>query len=349
MTPSAPRIGTCVYCSREIRQTGPGRTRIYCNTACSSAAKRRSSNSERTNETRKVAEDIRWHAEQLLAAAQDDAPLQEHRLHCDAIRTALEAHEAAAVAAARNRGQTWAEIGAVVGLTTDAARHRWNATRHQGAMARHQQRTGQWAAQHGTATAPSEETPPQPVYPGLPPGIYVRETEDGDAGLHGPSLNQLSLALSHLQRASGRSLRDLADAIDCSASYLCRVLSGERKPSWRVVERLASACGGHPEDLQVLWREASGLEPLPQWREDSAVRAFHASIRGLHLAASRAPAEDICAGAKELDPNEVASLIHGEDILDWPTVSRVIRQLRGQPGRILPVWKAAMTKNEQDA
>ncbi|MZE45843.1 helix-turn-helix domain-containing protein [Streptomyces coelicoflavus] len=49
----------------------------------------------------------------------------------------------------------------------------------------------------------------------------------------------LATVLSSLQRASGLSLRALANRSDLSASFLSRLMTGERFPSWKNVAAIA--------------------------------------------------------------------------------------------------------------
>ncbi|MEU1853718.1 helix-turn-helix transcriptional regulator [Streptomyces sp. NPDC019990] len=67
----------------------------------------------------------------------------------------------------------------------------------------------------------------------------------------------LASVLSSLQRASGLSLRTLANRTGLSASYLCRLMSGERFPAWKNVAVLARACGADPGVLRRAWKASS--------------------------------------------------------------------------------------------
>ncbi|MGW7003688.1 helix-turn-helix domain-containing protein [Streptomyces sp. NPDC054933] len=298
---------------------------------------------DRNAQACQVAEDLRWHADQLWEAAHQEAPLKTQLEHCEAIRTALEAYEAVAVAAARQHGDTWADVAEVAGLTPDSARRRWNSAHRQGALFRHTRRTAQDKqddqgsdSEGHRRSVPADKPEPRAVAR----GIYVEARRKTQHRERRP--NRLASALSHLQRGSRQTVRALAEAIDVSPSYVSRVLSGERVPSWHVAQALALACGSNPDPLRSLWSEASGFEPLPEWGEDAAMRAFHAAIRGLHLADCSPPAAEICSSAPGLlNREEVEALLAGVDIPDWPTVARVILRLKGRPSQMHPVWKAA--------
>ncbi|MFH9424577.1 helix-turn-helix domain-containing protein [Streptomyces sp. NPDC017529] len=65
---------------------------------------------------------------------------------------------------------------------------------------------------------------------------------------------QLAPVLSKLQRAFRPSLRSLGDVTRLSPSYLSRIMSGERFPSWDATARLARACGRPSGPSQNLGR-----------------------------------------------------------------------------------------------
>ncbi|WP_425541303.1 helix-turn-helix domain-containing protein [Streptomyces rimosus] len=52
------------------------------------------------------------------------------------------------------------------------------------------------------------------------------------------------------------SLRSLGEATRLSSSYLSRIMSGERFPSWDATARLARACGADPAVLCKIWEDA---------------------------------------------------------------------------------------------
>ncbi|WP_443057548.1 helix-turn-helix domain-containing protein [Streptomyces sp. IBSBF 2806] len=102
-----------------------------------------------------------------------------------------------------------------------------------------------------------------------------------DRSTHGPAA-VLTRALSQLQHLSGKSRRELAHDTHVSASYVSRVLTGERCPSWKIARRLTLACGGDPAENQPLWAAARGQIPTHR-------QSLPAALRGLHLAARPTP------------------------------------------------------------
>ncbi|MFC8870173.1 helix-turn-helix domain-containing protein [Streptomyces sp. NPDC057148] len=95
----------------------------------------------------------------------------------------------------------------------------------------------------------------------------------------------LATVLSSLQRASGLSLRALAARSNLSASFLSRLMIGERFPSWKNVAAIARACGADPDVLRQVWEASTA-------RRDSPPRpaSLAAALRFLHQrAGSPAP------------------------------------------------------------
>ncbi|MFD7177481.1 helix-turn-helix domain-containing protein [Streptomyces sp. NPDC059929] len=94
--------------------------------------------------------------------------------------------------------------------------------------------TAPTARSRGSPSAPTALSPPAPV----------------------PWANELAPLLSNLQRTSGRSIRALSRETRLSPSYLSRIYSGERHPSWPTTVRPARACGADPTQLRQAWAEA---------------------------------------------------------------------------------------------
>ncbi|MGW1008107.1 helix-turn-helix domain-containing protein [Streptomyces sp. NPDC002520] len=153
----------------------------------------------------------------------------------------------------------------------------------------------------------------------------------------------LATVLSSLQRASGLSLRALATRTGLSASYLSRLMSGERFPTWKYVAALARACGADPEVLRRVW-EASNAR-----RDSQAAPASLASaLRFLHQRAGSPTAWAIAVtSGNTLDQDHIAALLKGSITGEWEDVERLVQLLDGEPSYFLPLWKAeAATQHE---
>lgn len=148
----------------------------------------------------------------------------------------------------------------------------------------------------------------------------------------------LSRALSQLQRESRLTYTVLGEAAGVSRSYVSRILSGERAPSWKVTQKLAEACGADPDDLRPLWEAARGYRVASPGN-------FHAALRGMQLAAGNLRPEELSARTGHtLTKDQVAGLLHGTRTADWPTVSTLVTALRGQPDTIRPLWQATQPR-----
>ncbi|MCE4943695.1 helix-turn-helix domain-containing protein [Streptomyces albulus] len=188
----------------------------------------------------------------------------------------------------------------------------------------------------------------------VPPRRAYPEGEGGDGGARaggdaegggaagpdgGPpgqdSRTALASALSHLQRASDKTLRALAVEARVSASYVSRILSGERSPAWKVTRRMVHACGGDPETVRPLWDAAHG-------RRLARAGSLHAALRGLYLSAACPDPAEICrSSGHALTECEVNGLLHGSLVPDWETVGAVVGVLHGRPDDIRPLWDHA--------
>ncbi|MFE6686854.1 helix-turn-helix domain-containing protein [Streptomyces sp. NPDC057743] len=145
----------------------------------------------------------------------------------------------------------------------------------------------------------------------------------------------LASALSHLQRAGDKTLRALADEARVSPSYVSRILSGERSPSWKVTRRMALACGGDPEAMRPLWDAAHGRHP-------ARAGSLHAALRGLYLSAACPDPVQICTSSGNvLTEGEFTGLLSGSLVPDWETVGTVVGALHGRPDDIRPLWDHA--------
>jgi len=70
-------------------------------------------------------------------------------------------------------------------------------------------------------------------------------------------IQRLAHELRELRRAAGGpAYRAMAKRAGCAASTLSQAASGERLPSWPVVQGYARACGADPAPLEPLWKTA---------------------------------------------------------------------------------------------
>ncbi|WP_185921955.1 helix-turn-helix domain-containing protein [Streptomyces sp. WAC06614] len=245
--------------------------------------------------------------------------------------------KAVAVRQAAEYGATWSDIGHVLAMSPSHARAKFSDDNVAKVL--------QWRAGRGSAPGPRPPRvrPPRPASP-----VAGRQEEHGPSSpaLPGHPGYQLTTALSHLQRSSGRTQRWLADEVGVSPSLLSRILLGRRTPKWNVVKAIAESCGADPADLRPLWEKALGIVPVElPGPEDflQAAAALKASLRGMWLAAGTPLPQALCFHHPLLTPGRVRrALVTGRpetDLADWPFVAALATALRGQPEDLHPLWK----------
>ncbi|WP_329392107.1 helix-turn-helix domain-containing protein [Streptomyces sp. NBC_01716] len=192
------------------------------------------------------------------------------------------------------------------------------------------------ARERATASAPPVVPPPRSRHPERAPRRPLRPaggTGSADGGPPGRPGVILASALSQLQRTSKKNHKELASEACVDPSYISRILSGERVPSWGVTRRFVVSCGGDPLEVRPLWDTARGYHVvLPT--------ALHAALRGLHLAAAQPPI-DLLRARTHLSAADITAALQGDRLPDWPTTTRLVTALQGQPEAIRPLWDAA--------
>ncbi|MFF8676051.1 helix-turn-helix domain-containing protein [Streptomyces sp. NPDC015242] len=236
--------------------------------------------------------------------------------------------------APKQRGASWERIGAVLGIGEDTARKKWSLPTRR-------------------TSRPVPAAPPSPRPASRPGAVPPRDPDSaGDgrsptapppstaAAYFSPLAGQdLATVLSSLQRASGLSLRTLASRTGLSASYLSRLMNGERLPAWKKLAVLARACGADPEVLRRVWKASSA-------RRESQPRptSLASALRFLHQrAGSPTPWAIAVTSGNELDQDHIAALLNGTATGDWEDVHRLIQLLDGEPAYFLPLWEAEAT------
>ncbi|MCG8971331.1 helix-turn-helix transcriptional regulator [Streptomyces sp. CL12-4] len=152
---------------------------------------------------------------------------------------------------------------------------------------------------------------------------------------------KLASALSHLHRSSDLTIRDVGEQTSLSPSYVSRILSGERTPTWPVVCALTALFGGDPAELSVLFESAHGKVPPAQYAITDAVARLHAALRGLHLAAGR-PQFGVVRRASHgaLSVQEIHDILDGVLVPGWEQTSALVTALGGWPADVRPLWQA---------
>ncbi|MGW1767304.1 helix-turn-helix domain-containing protein [Streptomyces sp. NPDC002073] len=159
-----------------------------------------------------------------------------------------------------------------------------------------------------------------------------------------------------LVRTSRQASKDVAEKIDISPSYLSRLLSGERFPTWELTRRFARACGADPEVLRTVWeterlsdRDRTGPSPTVDEGPPLAELArLHQAIHTLHLRASRPTPKDIAPASNwALSTTEAAAVLEPGHLPPWPVVKIFAGLLGGKVDYFKDLWDAADAEQEK--
>ncbi|WP_344098246.1 helix-turn-helix transcriptional regulator, partial [Streptomyces stramineus] len=292
-------------------------------------------------------EELRQLLRTLTTADSDDLLRRAAR-----VRTQLDGLTAGLVGRGRCRRMTWSRVGHILGISEDTARHRYTDSyilRRLGELTR--LRTAPtslsaiYAERHAVRRKPAPRRGGPPVNAPRPK-LPTRPR---------PAYNRLAPVLSMLARASKLSLKDLSRRTRCSASYLSRVLSGERTPTWELTERFAHACGADPGILRTVWeteRLRGGTTGPPVELDEGGgddgdpVRAaarLLTALRTLHVRAGQPTAYDIAtAGKWQLSLEQITPILEGTQLPDWPDLASLLHVLGGDIGYFESLWEAAV-------
>lgn len=327
MTEATGEFGSCRECGGRFPQKGGrGRRKDYCSVACRGRAQRQRDGQRRRPPQsalpvgRLIAEELYSLASDLLEAEYGEAGLGEMLGRARALAKETDYYVSAAVRDARQSGVSWEEVAKSASLSTATARARWGEMQ---VMRRLQRRAVERAAVRQAPVAVPD----------------VRPREGREAV--GRASRQLAAALSKLHQESGLMIREVAASTELSPSYVSRILSLERTPSWPAVCQLVETFGGDPVELRVLWEMAQGVPPAPQDFLDAATR-LSGVLRGLYLAAGCPGVKAVCEQSNgALDEAVVEELLEGTAVHTWEDTGRFVAAVGGHPADIRPQWEAA--------
>lgn len=352
MTPKGHDRLECLApgCRNVIEQTRSGRRRKYCSDSCGVRYRKfRSAHPEAIDNDAyaiAVAEQYAQHAQQLSQMIRDGQPVAALQLIVTCEQDWKDV-KAATVQQARDRKIKSADIATALHISPDTLSRQMTAEH---ISSRREHRTTPplsppppptpGSAATGTSGAYQRYPRPAPAPPPRPAGGFP-DTDNGPPA-DGPAATFVR-ALSHLQRTSEKTLRTLGREAGVDPSYVSRVLSGERLPSWKVARKLATACGGDPEDLRPLWDAARGYRVVQP-------ASLHAALRGLHLSAARPDATLIRERTDNtLSVEDITGMLNGTRVPDWDEVDHLVGALHGQADTIRPLWTAARTTSPHAA
>nr|WP_037831804.1 helix-turn-helix transcriptional regulator [Streptomyces sp. NRRL S-325] len=324
----------CRYCGQGMEQrAGRGRKRIYCTIECRQRAQKerdgRGAAGAATAHAgrplaRVIAEELLTLASDLLDAEYQGQGVAELLSRAAAVTKEAEYYMGAAARDARRKGSSWEEIARAACVSESTARTRW----------------GESEVMRRIALRSVERQRARQAQPS--PASAVREAEAGPASAS-RAARQLAQALAHLHQASGLSIQEVADSTDLSRSYVSRILSVQRTPSWPVVCQLVEVFGEDPMALRAMWESANGMAAPPQDLLESNARLY-AALQGLHLAAGRPDTKRICElSSGEIDIETAERILDGGRIPTWEKTGRFVTAVGGCPADIRPLWEAVYT------
>ncbi|MEV0254755.1 helix-turn-helix transcriptional regulator [Streptomyces sp. NPDC050732] len=342
MTPKdqAPRCAN-PGCTKPVPQTAkprPGRPSRYCSDACGRAYRKLSGlqgESDHDAYAEQVVGECVHHLQSVKDLITEGRPLEALE-QIALFEREVQDLTAAVVQQARGHKKKSADIARALNVGTDNVSRHWSAE----AAGRRRQLRAQRRQPPPAAAAPVRAVPRQrPPHRTAAPGPGEQTTETTDEGIPARDLDHpgqvLARALSQLQRTSTLTLRALGRKAGVSGSYISRVLTGDRLPSWRITRVIATACGADPADLLPLWNEARGLRPAEPVN-------LSAALRGLLLADAN---PDVAQLSSRLDhtlsTHEISTILEGAHVPEWETMGRLVSALHGRPETIRPLWAAA--------
>lgn len=295
--------------------------------------------------TAELAKDIQDGARELarlLPSLNGDDPLRRvAQLH-----EQIEGLTAAIVGRARYRRVTWSTISTILRISEDTARHRYTERFILRRLARFN-RTGMpltsltrlftSAAPHGSGSR--DRGGSTPLGESGETGTDRGEGPDQSAPTEpsGAAFNRLSPILSMLVRTAQLSNKEVSRRIGCSASYLSRILSGERLPTWELTHKFAQACGADPDVLRTVWESEKlsdkDRDPAPADPDAPALPAadrLRAAVHTLHLRAGRPAPSDVAVASRWLlSTSAVASILEGTLLPHPDVLATFVRVLGG--------------------
>ncbi|GAA1239829.1 hypothetical protein GCM10009665_33300 [Kitasatospora nipponensis] len=332
--PATGRHLECEQCLKPFtRAAKRGRLPRFCSARCRAAAHRAAPQAPQPEQAmlydrvvRQLTETLADHAKRLRNIAKSTDPRISDYAELEAVGALsreLEDTVMAIVLQARGRDIRWADIAKVLGVSTETARSRWAEER--GARLVHRR---------------SERRRPSPS-PSLVHNTGRRRRASDDTQ---PPEARLASALSHVQRASGKTMRGLATEARVSPSYVSRMLAGTRTPGWDIVSRFAMACGVDHQPLRVLWEEAHGhraSRPFFAGRPQAEAQAradLTAALQGLYLAAHQPDPAALARTCASLTADQVAAILDGTHF-SWPDIATLVTTLNGRPDTIKSLWE----------
>jgi transcriptional regulator with XRE-family HTH domain len=260
----------------------------------------------------------------------------------------LDGLTAGIVGRARYRRVTWATISSILRVSEDTARHRYTERYILRRLARFNRSEAALTSLPGlfsstvTHSAASPDAPASGGDTADDPCDSGTDRGDGSDQLApveptGAAYNRLSPILSMLIRTAQLTNKQVSSRIGCSPSYLSRILSGERVPTWDLTRKFAQACGADPVVLRTVWETEKLSEksrepaaPDPDAPPLPAAEQLRAAVRTLHLRAGRPAPSDIAVASRWLlSASAVASILESTILPHRDVLKTFVRVLGG--------------------
>ncbi|MGC5341965.1 helix-turn-helix domain-containing protein [Streptomyces sp. DT24] len=337
----------CGFCGTELPDvTGPGRRRSYCGDSCRRQAQRRREREkagavgeDRRSLGQELAAEVHRLAGFLLEAAYAGDELGELVQRARAVESEVGCFLAAVVTEGRARGAKWEEVAKATNLTSETARTKWSSDRVRRLLDHR-------ALVHRATPLPT----PRAVaslhgdgYGAVRAAASAERAEQTEQAVREPVTagRRLAAALSQIHRESSVSIRQLADHTMLSPSFISRVLSGERLPSWDLVCHLSDVLGQDPRELRLLCEVAHGITQPPRQTVTEHIASLKAALRGLHLAAARPTPQQVQRRSKGKVPAEVVTqVLQGDLVPEWEILGALVTALGGWAADFKPLWEA---------
>ncbi|MEU9352391.1 helix-turn-helix transcriptional regulator [Streptomyces griseoloalbus] len=295
----------------------------------------------------------------LLPALDGEEPLRRIiQLH-----EQLDVLTAAAVGRARYRRVTWATVSSILRISEDTARHRYTDRYILRRLARFNHSEKAPASLAGLFATPAGGAREASVTgdtggePGEPAGDRGESPDQQSAPVESSraAYNRLAPILSMLIRTAQTTNKEISSRIGCSASYLSRILSGERVPTWELTRRFAQACGADPEVLRTVWEseklryKTGAPASSPDTAAMTAAEHLRAAIHTLHLRAGRpAPSAIAVASRWVLTTGTVASLLEATVLPPRDVLHTFVQLLGGNTEHFSQLLDNAHQEAERD-
>ncbi|WP_158786569.1 helix-turn-helix domain-containing protein [Streptomyces sp. NRRL F-5065] len=275
----------------------------------------------------------------------------------------LDGLTAAAVGRARYRRVTWATVASILHVSEDTARHRYTdryVLRRLARFNRSEMAPASLAGLFATPAGGAREAPTSSDTGGES-GESTGDRGDGPDQQSAPvessgaAYNRIAPILSMLIRTAQLTNKEISSRIGCSASYLSRILSGERVPTWELTRRFARACGADPEVLRAVWeseklRYKTGAPAInPDTPAMTAAAQLRTAIRTLHLRAGRPAPSDIAVASRWLlTTGTVASLLEATVLPPRDVLHTFVQLLGGDTDHFSQLLDNAHHETDRD-